>query len=155
MEEALDRLPGSHGRRQGDHGHHEDAGQVLGAPVAIGVTLGRPPPPQDEGDAQRHGRQRIGEVVDGVTQQSHRSADEDDDELEGRSCSQRGEGDLELTYPLGAGGQGGVDRVGGVMTVRREHPGNEAPDAARPVVVPACAVAMVVSDGIGLVVVGV
>jgi hypothetical protein len=82
--------------------------------------------PHHEGDAEGDGGQGVGEVVDGVAQQGHRSADEHDDELEGGGERQPAEGGLQRPDPVGAGGQGRVDRLGCVVAVGGEHAAEEA-----------------------------
>ena len=90
MHEAVHGLPAGHRGGQGDHGHDEDAGQVLGPAVAVGVApVGRRRPTRRRG--QGHGGEGVGEVVDGVGEQGDRAADQDDEHLEGGRDGQAGE----------------------------------------------------------------
>ena len=56
--------------------HDDDAGQVLGPAEAVGVPPGRGPPPEQERDAERHGGQRVGDVVQRVAEQRDRAGDQ-------------------------------------------------------------------------------
>ena len=73
LEQSLERLPADEHRAERDHGHHEEAGQVLGPTVAIGVATVGGAAADDEGDPERHRGQGIAEVVDGVGQQGGRA----------------------------------------------------------------------------------
>ena len=66
--------PATSGRER-DHREDEQAGEVLRAPVAVGVPPGGGPTTDDERDPQWDRRQGVGEVVDGVGEQGHRPRD--------------------------------------------------------------------------------
>jgi hypothetical protein len=70
MEQSVDGLIGG---EQGDHGDDEQATEVLGSPITVGVTLVCRAPGQPECHQQRHRRQRVGHVVQSVTKQCHRT----------------------------------------------------------------------------------
>ena len=106
----------------------EDAGEVLGAAVAVGVAAVRRPPAEDERDPQRDRGQGVGEVVDRVGQQRHRAGDDHEQCLGEGGDPERDEADLDGADALGAGLERGVDRVGGVVAVRLE----EARETPRP-----------------------
>ena len=63
---------------------------------------------------------RVGEVVDGVGQQRHRTGHQDDQHLEQGSHHQRGEGDLHRPQPSFTRLQRRIQAVGGVVAVRTE-----------------------------------
>ena len=107
--------------RQGDHRDHEEPGQVLGAAEAVGVAPRRGPGAERERDPQWHGRQRIGEVVNGVRRQRNRPGDHHDDGLHECGDAKRHQTDLDRANADRDGLQCAVDAVGGVVTVRNER----------------------------------
>jgi hypothetical protein len=123
VDEPVDGLPRGDAGRQGDHGHDEDAGQVLGAAVAVRVTPVGGPAPEPERDAERHRGEGVGEVVDGVGQQGHRAGQRDHDDLEHRGDAEAAEADDQRPHALAVGG-GRVDGIGMVVAVRREQVAN-------------------------------
>ena len=68
-------------RRKGDHRDDEEPGQIFGAAEAVGVAPRRRACAEHERDPQRHRRQRIGEVVNGVRRQRNRPGEHHDDGL--------------------------------------------------------------------------
>ena len=92
MEQPVDGLPGRDDGGEGDDRDDEQPGQVFGPAVAIGVAAVGGTAAQDECDPQRHGGQGVGEVVDGVRQQGHGTADEDHQELQDRGAQQQRRG---------------------------------------------------------------
>ncbi len=89
VEEPPERLVAGDGGGEGDHGDDEDPCQVLGPAVPVGVPPGRQPAADQEGDPERDGGEGVGEVVDRVGEQRHRSADGDDRHLEQRRGGER------------------------------------------------------------------
>src|SRR6266700_80156 len=79
--ELLDGLDGSSDRAGDDHQHNEDAGQVLGAIVAIGVAVVGGAIGEYEGDPEGNSGQHIAEVVEGVGEKSRAAADARDGKL--------------------------------------------------------------------------
>jgi len=69
VQQAIERLPASDPRREGNHRDDEHAGQILGPAKAVGVPSGGGSTPQGEGDPEWDCGQRIREVVDRVGQQ--------------------------------------------------------------------------------------
>jgi len=76
-------VPREHGAEE-DRQHDGDAGQVLDAPEAIGVALGRQPAGVGEGDPQRHGGECVADVVHRVGEQGHAAGEQDDGDLDCR-----------------------------------------------------------------------
>ena len=74
-----ERLPGGNDRRRGDHQHDEDAGQVLGPPVAVGVARVGGRRPSEKASQSGIAVGGVGKVMDRVGQQRRRAADQDDD----------------------------------------------------------------------------
>jgi hypothetical protein len=70
-----------------DHADDDHARHVLGPAVAIGVAAGGRALAEHEGNPQGNGRERVGGIVDGISQQTHAAADQHDHELEGSSES--------------------------------------------------------------------
>ena len=132
-------------RRQRDHRDHEESCNVLGATETVGVAAGCWPDAQRERDPQRDRRERVGEVVDGVGEQCHRSRDDHDHHLGERGRHQRQKADLHRADTGGTGLQGIVDAVGGVVAVRNE----QLPDGCGEP--PAVIVAVVVVGVVGVV----
>jgi hypothetical protein len=56
MEQSVDGLIGGEHARQGDHGDDEQATEVLGSPITVGVALVCRAPGQPECHQQRHRR---------------------------------------------------------------------------------------------------
>ncbi len=69
MPQPVDRLDGGEHGRCGDQPHDRQARQVLGAVVAVRVSLVRGTAAKTERDQQRDRREDVGEVVDRVGQQ--------------------------------------------------------------------------------------
>ena len=72
----MSRLMASYGgddRGEGDHGDHEEAGDVFGSSVAIGVAAGRWAAGETEREEQWDRGERVAEVVDRVGEQCDRS----------------------------------------------------------------------------------
>lgn len=117
MDEAHYRLVTGHRRRQRDHRHHEQTRQVLGTTKSIGVTPCRGARSQCEGNPERNGGERVGEVVDGVGRQCHRSRYDHNGHLESSGHQQRHQADLDRPGTGSAGAQRVIDAVGGVVAV--------------------------------------
>ena len=127
VDQPPDRLVAGDDGGQRDHGDDEHAGEVLGPAVAVGVAAGGGAAAEGERDPQRHGGQRVGEVVDGVGQQRDRSGDQHDGSCSTAVTSRTDQADLQRPDALGAGLQRRVDRVGGVVAVRPQHRPQPAP----------------------------
>ena len=82
VDQALDRLGGGHDRGDEDHRDDDDAGEVLRAVVAIRVPACGRLPGQPERDQQRDRGEGVGEVVDRVREQRHRTGSAHDQQLE-------------------------------------------------------------------------
>ncbi len=117
-------------RAEEDHHDDQHAGQIFGAAITVGVAIVARAARQREGNPQRDGRQRVGEVVNGIGQQRHAAADRHDDHLKQRRRQQRDERDLHR--PDAARVRHGRIERGGVMTVlvRAEQPQQPAFQAA-------------------------
>ena len=125
VDQSADRLVRGNDRRERDHGHDEDPGQVLGPTVSVGVAAVRRAPAQDERDPQGYCGQRVGEVVDGVRQECDRPGEQDNDQLGDRRDAQGDQADLDRPDPLDTGLKNRVDRVGRVVAVRAEDRAHE------------------------------
>ena len=121
MDEPLDRDHRGVGRRGGYHGHDEDAGQVLSATEAVGVPAGGGLASEPEGEGEREGGERVGDVVDRVTEQGNRSGEGSDTKLHRCRDAKNEEGDPQHPHALGAGSQLGVERPLGVVAVGDEE----------------------------------
>ncbi len=73
VDEPVDRLPAGDDRGERNDEHDEHARQVFRTAIPVGVPLVGDAAPEDERDPQRHGGERVGEVVDGVGQKRDRS----------------------------------------------------------------------------------
>jgi hypothetical protein len=69
--------------------------------------------------------------VDGVGQECHRAADEEDGQLQKCRTEQDEKADLECPHPCGAGLEGIVDGIGRIVTMRNEQPVEEALETGR------------------------
>ena len=151
MDQPVDRLVGGQHTGQRDHHDHEQAAEILGPPVAVGVALGCGSPGQPERDQQRHGRQRVRDVVQRVTQQRHRPGQHDDNCLDGCGEGEAGQAEQQRAPTRGVGLQRVIDLVGRVMRMTAEQLRHAMP-RPRPhrrvvhVAVPMVAVPMVVID---------
>ncbi len=74
------------GERRGRRDEHDDhdAGEVFGSAVAVGVALGRESPADHEGDAERHRGERVGQVVQRVSEERDRAREDHHDRLQQR-----------------------------------------------------------------------
>ena len=142
------RLDGGEDRGRGDHRDDDEAREVLGAAVAVGVAAGGGPSSDDEGDPQGHRGQRVGGVVDRVGQQGHRVAGGHDQPLQDRRDDQRDYAGLHLAHAPSRGLQLRIHRVGGVVAVGVDEPAHPAAQATGMLVV----VGMVVVVVVGVVV---
>jgi hypothetical protein len=73
LDQPLDRLVQGDARRDEDREHHRQARELLAAEAA-----------QEEGNSERHSRQRIAEVVDQVDEQCDRIREHEDHDLHDR-----------------------------------------------------------------------
>ena len=121
VQQAPSRLVAGQGRRGGDEGHDDDPGQILGAAITVGVAAGGGSPAQGEGDGQRDGGERVGQVVQGVAEQGHRAAAPHHHGLQDGGDRQGGEGHGQRPDALATGLELGVDRHGGVVAVRGDQ----------------------------------
>ena len=145
VDEAADRLVSGDDGRQRDHGDDEDAGQVFGAAVAVGVAPGGRSTAEDEGDPQRQAV-RASEKLWMVSA----SSATEPVRMTTTACATRGDeqgdqADLDGADTVGAGLQGGVDRVGGVVAVRAEDRQEQAFHPAGVIVVAAKSAAVSVT----------
>ena len=121
VEQPLQRLPGDQQRAQRDHHHHEEAREVLGPAISIGVPAIGCPSPDDEGDPQRHRCQGVAEVVDGVRKQRRRAGLEDDEQLQDGREHERQQRDLDGEDALAARFEGAVEAGCRIMAVGRQE----------------------------------
>ena len=87
--------------------HDHDAGEVLGAAVPVGVAAGGRAPPDHERDEQRHGGQRVGDVVQRVAEQRDRAGDDHDDGLERGGDAEHGQRDPDRADAFAAASSAG------------------------------------------------
>ena len=130
VRQRADRGIGGGGRRQHDYGHDDDAGQVLGPAVAVGVTAGGKPPAEQERDAERHRGQRVGPVVQRVAEQCDRAGQRHHHRLRQRGRAQPGQRDPQGPQALSRGFKHRVDRpvvIVGMRPDRMPQPGPEPP----------------------------
>ena len=119
--QAGHRLPG---RRRTRHGHEEnddDAGQVLGPPVTVGVPPRGGTPAGEERYGKGNSRQGVRGVMQGVAEQGHRSGDSGHHSLDGRGRHQDGQGEPQRPHTRRTGVHRCVDLVRSLVRVR---PGN-------------------------------
>jgi hypothetical protein len=126
-------------------------GEVLGAAVAVYVAAVGWTAAQPESNTERERGQGVGDVVDGVGQQGDRTGYGHDDDLEPG-------GDAEATEADGQGpqavsvGRRGIDAVGVVVAVGREHVADRAHDTTA--ISAGVGIVAVVVGGVGLMVSG-
>ena len=89
FKEALERLPQNVGSAKADGDDDKDAGHVFGTRKAEIVAPVGAAPRQIEGDEQRNRVEAVADVVDGVAQQGHAAAEEDDKDLQDRRKRQQ------------------------------------------------------------------
>ena len=154
VDQPVHGLPAGHHCRERHHPHDEEPGKVLRPPKPERVAAGGRLPAQDESDPQRHRRQGIGKVVDGVREQRHGTAEQHHHELQHGSTQQHEQADFQCTDPsLGAGLHSVVDRICGVVRVGDEQLHQPALEAA--VVMVAVVMAVLVPVAVAVPVVGV
>lgn len=113
--ETGDCFVGGEHTRQGDHGDDEQTAEVLGSSVSVGVTLGGRSTGQRKGNQQRYCRERVGHVVQGVSEKSNRTGRNDNAGLDCRSESEPGQAD-DQHAPAGCVSlQGVVDLLGSIV----------------------------------------
>ena len=95
--------------------------EVLGASVAVGVALGRWTAGEPERDEQRHGGERVGDVVQRVAEQRDRPGEHNHDGLDNGGNPEDREAQQHCTAAGSVSFERVVDLVGGVMGVRPEH----------------------------------
>jgi hypothetical protein len=125
IDQPIDGLPGRDDGRQRDHEDDEEPGEIFGTAQPERVAPGGGTPAQSERDPQRDGGQRVGQVVHGVGEQGHGTADRHDHRLPGRRDQQDQQTELERTDALSAGLECVIDRIGRIMAVRDEDLGQE------------------------------
>src|SRR5262245_23152297 len=81
MEEPANSLIPSHQGTEQDDQNDSESGKVPNPAVAIGETWRRLASSEDEGDPERYRSARIGDVVDGISEQRHATREVDHDEL--------------------------------------------------------------------------
>ena len=116
--EAPDALPRGDHRRRGDHEDDEQTREVLDAAEAVGEAPRRRPARQREGDPQRDGRERVGQVVHGVGEQRDRAREDHDHALQHGGQAEDHEADEHRTDAFGARLERGVGGLGRVVAVR-------------------------------------
>ncbi len=121
-------MPGGDDCRGRDHCEHEQSGEVLGAPIPVGVALVGGAAPEPESDEQGDGGEGVGKVVNGVGEQRDRAGGGDDDDLYDSGDHQGEERNLDGTDPPLIAFQRRVDGVDGVVAVGPEHVGNVVDD---------------------------
>ena len=131
VEQPVDGFPRCDDGGEGNDDDDEQAGEVFGSAEAVGVAAGRDPAAEDERDPEWDRGEGVGEVVDRVRQEGHGAADQEDRELQKRGAEEEEETDLQRPNALGAGLQGVIDRIGGVMGVRDEQAIEEPFDPRR------------------------
>lgn len=107
---------GDHGAAP-DHQGHPDAGQVLGAFVAVGVALGRELARRAEADEHQGAGRDVGQVVQRIAEQRHRTRHHRDDQFDQPGQRQAGGADGDgpvglpaLTGVVGRGVEGKAGR---------------------------------------------
>ena len=137
LEETSERFDRCDHGRECNHRDDEEPGEVLRAAEPIRVGFGRRSAAKYECDPERHGRQGVREVMNGVGQQRDRTADQDNDKLEQGRQSQSYQRDLHCPDSLGAGLQRGIHRVSCIVGVRDQQipRPSEEPSVAVPAVV--------------------
>ena len=129
MQQPAERRVGGQRRGRRDRHHDHDPGEVLGPPVAIGVATGRRAAGEQERDRERHRGERVGGVVQRVAEQGDRPRRRRHGRLDDRGRPEHGERDPQRSHALGAGFQGRVDLVGGLVRMRAQQvpqPGRQA-----------------------------
>jgi hypothetical protein len=132
VQQSADGLVRGEDRGQGDHGDHEQPGQVLGAAVAVGVALGSRLPAERERDQQRNGGQRVGDVVERVTEEPHRPGQCDYYSLQKGGQAEAGQADQQGPSPGLVGFESVVDLVRGVVEVPAHQFRQRVPHPAPP-----------------------
>jgi len=72
VDEPVDRFVGCQPAGERDHRDHEQATQILGPSVAVGVARSGRTAREPERDQQRHGSERVGDVVQGIAEERDR-----------------------------------------------------------------------------------
>ena len=121
MDEAFDGFVAGDDGRQGDHRDDKQPREVFDFAESVGVATGCGFRAERERDPQRHGGQRIGEIVNGVGGQCDRSGHDHDDDLRERRRAQHQQAEFDGPDAGNTGLQRAVEAVGGVVRVRREN----------------------------------
>jgi hypothetical protein len=153
VQQPVERLVGGQRRGRRDRRHDHDPGQVLGPPVAIGIAAGRRAAGEQERDRERHRGERVGGVVQRVAEQRDRPGRRRHDRLDARGRPEHGERDPERSHALGAGFEGRVDLVGGLVRMRAKQGAQPGHQAVVIVVVMGVAVGVVVGVAVAALVV--
>jgi hypothetical protein len=101
VQQPADRDERRRGGGQHDHPDDDDAGQVLGPAVTIGVPPGGTPPPEQERDAERHRGQGVGRVMQCVAEQRDRARQGDHHYLRARRRAEHGQRDPQRPHSFG------------------------------------------------------
>lgn len=114
VDQPVDRLVAGDQRAEQNQADDDHAGKVLDAAEAIGETRRRLAPGEGEGDPERDGGGRIADIVDGVGEQGHAAAQQDNDDLQNRGDGEDGERPLDRPDAARGGGDGRVDDAVGM-----------------------------------------
>ena len=120
LNEAADRLVSGDDGRQRDHGDDEDAGQVFGSSVAVGVAAVAARRPRTKAIHSGSAVSASEKLWMVSASSATDPVSSDDDGLQHSGDEQRHQADLDCADALGAGLQRGVDRVRAVVAVRTE-----------------------------------
>lgn len=93
----MDGLPGGGDCGEGDHENDEQPREIFGTAEPVGVAARGCTPAEDEGNPQRNSGERVGEIMDGISQERDGTAEDDHDSLKDGCDQQDQKADLQST----------------------------------------------------------